>query len=137
MAGHNPNFMAAGNILPSIFVTQYTSGDNRVIAATLNSRISGVSGEDTRQVPIPSASTYHAISGDPVRVYGDGEQCLLKYGDSITRGARIKSDANGAGITIGTTGIAQNQGAIALESGEVNELHNVLVQPQLMPASAS
>jgi len=137
MAGHNPNWMAAGNILPSVFITPYTSGDNRVIQATLNSMVVGISHPDTRQAPIPSASTYHAISGDPVAAYGPGEQGLLSYGGSITRGARIKSDANGAGITIGTTGIAQNQGAIALESGSAAELHNVLVQPQLMPASAS
>jgi hypothetical protein len=127
MPTNNANFIADGNINPSTFVTQTgTSADNRVLAATANQKICGVAQEWTKAAPLSGASGIAAAAGDQITVYGQGDQCLLTYGATVTRGSLLKSDANGNAVVVtGTT--VQNYGARALESGVAGDLHQVQV----------
>lgn len=133
-----PNFIAGGNILPSRFVKPSTAADNTVLQATAGSvaegdRVIGVSQEGGREPPLPSVSTMYAgQAGDAMKVYGDTEVCLLTIGTGgCTRGDRLKSDANGKGLTASTTG--DHYGAIALSSASENELARVQVQIGVVP----
>lgn len=139
MAGTNPNYLAGGTIAPMVFVTPDASNDNRVTQAVHNSPIAGISSAATETAPLPSNSTNAATTGNPIRVYGEGEQCLLTYGATVTRGNRLKSDANGAGIPISGPGTLPRQqvGAIALESGIAGDIRNVQVRIYAELPSAS
>lgn len=137
MSGQNPAFRAGGDIYPSRFVTMDTTDDHQVIQATANSQIQGISQEWTRDAPISGASTLAAADQQPLTTYGQGDQCLLEYGDTVTRGDRLKADANGKGVPCATSGAVQNCGAIALESGSSGDIRRVQVQLDTLPATAS
>lgn len=134
-----PNYVAGGNILPSRFVKVSTAADNTVLQSTdgagsAGDRVCGVSQEGGREPPLPSVTTMYAgQAGDNILVYGNTQTCLLTIGSGgCTRGDRLKSDANGKGITASTAG--NNYGAIALRSALENELVEVEVQIGLVPA---
>ncbi|MGN6133110.1 MAG: hypothetical protein ACTHOU_01375, partial [Aureliella sp.] len=66
-----PSFLASGNIERSRFVK--ISGSHTVAACGAGDPAYGVSQRGVRETPLPGASTYAAISGDPLQVYGPGE----------------------------------------------------------------
>lgn len=137
MAGQNPAFRAGGDIYPARFVTFDTTDDHQVIQATANSQIQGISQDWTKAAPVSGASALAAADLDLLTVHGQGEQCLVEYGDTVTRGDRLKSDANGKAVPCATSGAVQNCGAIALESGSAGDLRRVQVQLDTLPATAS
>ena len=137
MSGQNPAYRAGGDIYPSRFVTFDTTDDHQVIQATANSQIQGVSQSWTKAAPVSGASALAAADLDPLTVHGHGELCLLELGGSVTRGDRLKADANGKGVTCATSGAVQNCGAIALESGSSGDLRRVQVLLDTLPATAS
>lgn len=137
MAGQNPAFRAGGDIYPSRFVMLDTTDDHQVIQATAGLRVQGISQEWTKAAPVSGASALAAADLDPITVYGEGQQCLLELGGSVTRGDRLKSDANGKGVACATSGPVQNAGAIALESGSSGDLRRVQVLIDTLPATAS
>lgn len=127
----SPNFIAGGNIRCSRFVKQSTAADNTVLEADAGERTIGISQEGGREPPLPSVTTmYAAQAGDNIHVYGDTEQCLLELGDTVVRGDRLKSDADGKGVPAATTDLF---GAIALTSGASGEKIRVQVQPGTEP----
>ncbi len=91
---------ASGNINPSRFVTK--SGAYTVAQATAGAVAIGISQEGSREAPLPGASSLAAVAGDPIRVYGDTENCLLEAGDVCANGALLKPDATGRGVTAAT-----------------------------------
>jgi hypothetical protein len=128
-----PCYVAGGNINPSRFVKVSTAADNTVLEADANEGVAGISGVGTKEPPgIDTLSGLLAQAGDNVQVFGDGEVCMLKLGSGgVTRGGYLKSDADGKGVAIATTGTtAQEIGAIALESGAADELVRVQVYRQ-------
>lgn len=127
-----PQLVANGNIPPSVFVKIDTSKNHAVLknAAATTPSI-GISGTSTKAPPgISGSSTNHAEQGDPCEVFSIGDICLLTLGGSVTRGDRLTSDANGAGVTAATT---NEYGAIALESGSSGELIRVQVSLGKLP----
>jgi|GEM_PF-1204648 len=125
-----PNLIAYGNIRPCRFVTVYTGADFAVLEGEANARIIGISQEGSNYPPLNdlSLTVYAAQNGDPVQIYGDGDTCLLELGDTVTRGGRIKSDADGCGVPILSTGTTIQQiGAVALQSGTVGQKIRVQV----------
>lgn len=136
---NTPNLMASGNIPVSSFVK--ISGQKKVAVAGANEAVIGISFQAGRYPPIPqqSGTNYAAISGDPVPVYGVGDQCHLLIGSGgVTAGDRIKSGASGEGIKVATTGTTQQEvGAIALETAVEGELCLVqVVKYSFYPALA-
>lgn len=139
-----PNYVAGGNIYPSRFVKASTAADFRVLQATANDRIAGISGIGTNYPPIVdpaiTVNGYHAVAGQNCRVHGENDECLLELGSGgVTRGGLLKSDADGKGVAVATSGTTkQFPGARALESGSEGDKIRVevLVDRNEYPALA-
>jgi hypothetical protein len=129
---------AGGDIRPARFVKLSTAADNTVLEADANEVTFGISSEATQDAPLPGASALAAAADDPLAIHPIGSVCLLEIGTGgVTRGAYIKSDADGKGVLAATTGAtAQSVGAVALESASENEFCRVLVLhlPKFYPA---
>jgi hypothetical protein len=131
-----PTFIADGNISPSVFVTLAGTGKNlKVVEATANSKIIGVSQEGTRRAPGTAADDgFAAIAGETLTVHLPGEICLLEADAAVVPGAYLESAADGQGLTAVTTAATVRQiGAIALEdasaAGEkIKVLVNIFTQ---------
>ena len=113
MAAYSPNFVANGTVNPSTFVRIDATDNNKVIAASANSQfLIGVAQEWSKNAPIPNATQEAADAGDPLKVYGVGDICLLQATTAgWTAGDRLTSDANGNGVTASSTNY---YGAVAL-----------------------
>ncbi len=126
-----PRLVAGGDIRPCRFVKMSTAADDRGLECDANELPIGISYENGKYPPLNDLVTTnnHAAAGDPIGLYGDGDQCLLELGSGgATRGGRLKSDADGKGVAIATTGTTiQNYGAIALESGSEGEKIRVFI----------
>lgn len=128
MALSTRNVVAGGNILPYHFVKLSTSANNTVVVAGSNDIVFGVSKVGQKYAPTAANTNYYAAeSGDGIEVYGPGETCMLVAGTGgWTAGDFLKSDTNGAGVTITATGTtAQNIGARALETVSAGEYGRV------------
>lgn len=126
----SPNYMANGNILPSVFVKADTTADNKVVEATAGSEIRGVSHEGTRNPPGTALDdTYCAIAGEPVRVYGIGETCWVTCGGTVAAGDHLKATTNGKAITASTGNLC---GGYALTAGTSGALIRCVVLPHTM-----
>ena len=128
---NTPQLVATGNIRPCRFVKMDTGEDNSGAEADANEVTLGISEEGTEAAPIPSQTTqYHASDGTPIGLYSAGDICLLKAGSGgWTRGDRLKSDADGQGVTIASSGTTvQNIGAIGLESAAEGAFGRVQVR---------
>lgn len=121
------SFMANGNIRPSRFVKQDTTANFKVLEADANERTIGVSNEATREAPISGSSTYAAIAGQELGVYGPGDECYLEIGSGgCVAGDLLTPDADGKGV-INTTD-KRWYGARALETASENEFAKVLIE---------
>lgn len=131
MRSTTPSLVAGGDIYPCRFVKISSAANYKGLQATANDVLIGVSHEGTNYPPLSdqSVSTKHAKSGQPIGMYGEGDECLLEIGDTVVRGNRLKADTNGKGVPILTTGTTiQNVGAIAQESGSSGERIRVQVR---------
>lgn len=136
----NPPMAAGGDIRPCRFVKISTAADNTYLEADANEEVYAISTNATQDAPIPNADGDAAEAGDQVHVNPPGSVCDLEIGSGgVTRGAWIKSDADGKGVLAATTGTtAQNYGAKALESASEGEFAKVIVWPvpKVYPALA-
>lgn len=122
------SYKARGTINPSRFVVASGEQDSCVNQAGANSVVVGISQEWNQDAPIPGAGTDAATSGELVKVYDINETCWLELGATVARGDRLKSDANGQGTPIATTGTTPQQiGARALQAGTSGQLVRVQV----------
>src|SRR5574343_445893 len=118
-----PNLIAgSGGIYPSRFVQLDSSNDFTVIQATAGSQILGVSQEGTNYAPLSnlSVSGYAAAEGENIKIYGDGDICLVQCAEAVTRGDLLESDGNGKAAPVDGSG-QEYIGGIALQSGSTNE----------------
>lgn len=119
------SLVAAGDIGKSRFVTLDTSNDFRVDESNANEMPFGISQEFANDAPsTASASSEAATSGETIGIYGQGEECFLECGTTITRGDILRPDADGKALV---TAAGQKYGAFALESGTSSELIRVVV----------
>ena len=123
---------AAANIQPSVFITMDgVSADYTVKPAVTGDFPYGISGDYSKNAPIPNVSTTnHAETGDPVASlteHGDCENStmLLAITGTVTRGDRLMPDGTGNGTAIKCTA-GMWYGAIAEESGVSGELIRVM-----------
>jgi hypothetical protein len=122
--------VAGGTIRPSRFVKASTAADNAILEADANEMIVGACAEHTRDAPIEDASGNAAVSGDSVTYYPEGNRCLITVGSGgVTRGAEVKSDADGQAVLAATTGATKQWVAgIAEESASEGELAHILLK---------
>jgi hypothetical protein len=142
MAARTPRFIAGGNINPASFVKIDTTVGNNffVVQATADTdKIIGIAQQGTYQPPgVTGSDGLAAHSGQPVQVYGLGEETLLQIAGTVTQGDLLKTNASGFGLSasITVTGTAVKWvGAIALESGVSGDWIRVLVLPQALPGT--
>jgi hypothetical protein len=131
MAIGSPHLMANGDIRPARFVElQRAAPIAKAIEANANERIIGISMNATNKAPIPDiSSTLAASAGQSLRLYIEGEECLLELGGTVNAASFIKSDADGKGVAALTTGtVLQEIGAVALEDGVSGEFIRVKIQ---------
>lgn len=114
MSLENPTFQASGNISPSRFVAGVSGITARVFQATATDAPVGISQQGLRRYD----STYAAATGEPLRVYGPGEEAMLELGGTVSAFDWLAPDADGKGVkvTLNTTAI-QYPGAQALMNG--------------------
>ena len=116
--GQQRSFVANGDIEPSRFVT--IAGELRVAQSAGGERIIGISQDHQKDPPIKNASTLAAEAGDPILVFGEGEDCHLEVGETVSAGDALKPNASGQGIVIDDTP-ADASGAVALQNGVSGE----------------
>jgi hypothetical protein len=113
IAGHTPNFTAAGTILPFSCVKAGTTDPFRVQVATLEDEVVlGITDGSTRAFD----STNHAVAGDPV-VLQNSEFVQLRAGGTIAVGDGLRPTTNGAVIV--ATARIQFVACDAAVSGEI------------------
>lgn len=127
-----PSMNVGGDIRPCRFVKQSTAADNTLLEADANEEIFGIATEAAAAAPIPNADGDAGNTDAPqMHYYPPGRECLLELGSGgVTRGGWLKSDNEGCGVAVATTGTtAQFYGAKALESGSAGEFVRVLCWP--------
>lgn len=104
MANTPPNLRASGTIRACRIVK--VSGNYTGAEADANELPIGITWQDGKYPPLNDlvSSNPHAESGDPIRLYGDGDICLVELGDTVVANGRVKSDADGKAVPIATTG---------------------------------
>lgn len=128
MPNTSPHLIAGGTIRASRFIK--LTGAFIASEADANEKVIGISGIGTNNAPIPSVSTaYHATENQQVFCHGEGDEALLEAGSGgWTAGDYLKSDADGKGVSIATTGTTQQEiGAIALQTVAAGEFGRVQV----------
>jgi hypothetical protein len=127
IAGHTPNFTAAGTILPFSCVKAGTTDPFRVQVATLEDEVVlGITDGSTRAFD----STNHAVAGDPV-VLQNSEFVQLRAGGTIAVGDGLRPTTNGAVIV--ATARIQFVACDAAVSGEIFWAQRVgAVEPALI-----
>lgn len=108
---------SSGTIAPSSFVTIDPAFDEQVKQSVVGDSPCGVMWEAQKGTPgLPgSDTTVAAQSGDyGFRVVGQGNDCLLQLGGTVSPGNSIKPDGNGFGIS---GAVNDNCGAVALQAG--------------------
>lgn len=103
MQSSQPSYIAGEDIGPSLFVFPTNSTDNTVEVAGAGVQACGVSGEYTREAPIPGITPLHAATGEPCQVYGLGDVCEVIAGGAIDAGDFLKPDAAGEAIAAVST----------------------------------
>jgi len=136
MANTPPRLVASGNIYPSRFVK--ISGENQCAQCGAGDEPIGISMEGTNYPPIDdphvTVAGYAAVSGESLRIYGDGdESVLITAGAAFSAGAHLKADTDGKGIA--TTAATDASGAVALQAATAKD-QLVPVQVQINPAAA-
>lgn len=132
MASEAQKYTAGGTIRPSRFVKLNTSADFTVDEADANERIIGISQTGTRDAPgVTGAGTDAASAEEEVMVFHPGQVAPLEAGSGgWSAGDMLKSDADGKGVIVATTGQARQWvGAIAEEAAAEGEIASVRIWP--------
>lgn len=154
MAAVATRYLATGNVNPAVVVCPDTTKNFHVKAApgagacTTNAAIlankpEGISQEGTWYPPgVLGSDGFAAHDGQPLTVFGEGEECLLTVNSStgITAGDDLTFDSSGNAVTIAYTydaAYTANVGiwkvAKALETANASEKARVMVQIQFLP----
>lgn len=139
---YNPAFIAGGDIFPARFVR--ITGEFAVSQCSASTQsIIGVSQEGTFSPPNLATllggteSGLAASAGQTLKVFGLGDVCMIEAGTGgITAGTKVKSDANGKAINIGTAAGTFNVGGTALQTVNAGEKCLIQVNPHVVVISA-
>lgn len=121
---------AGGNVAPNRYVTQDTTADYQVLQSTAGQQIAGVAMGGSRY---PSGfgsldDGFVAILGENLRYYTAPDKGVpLELGGTVVAGDRLKSDANGKGVT--TTTDRDEYGSVARAAGASGDIIPVDLVP--------
>lgn len=123
----NMQLKASGTIRTSRFIKHDTTENASALEADAAEVTIGISSEGAQDAPIPGASANAAEDGDSFMYHPQGQEALLELGTGgCTAGDRLKSDADGKGVT--TTTDTDWYGALAYETAVAGDKARVLVQ---------
>lgn len=127
-----PIYKAGGTIRRARFVQVDTTNDYTAIEADANDIILGIATDSGRAAAIPAETAdppEAAQDGEPVEIAFAGDFALLEIGSGgCTAGDLLKSDADGKGVGIASSGTTIQQiGARALADAADGELVEVQV----------
>lgn len=139
---YNPSFIAGGDIFPARFVRITGEFTIQQCSASTQSII-GVSQEGTFAPPnlatlLGGTESKLAASvvngtGQSLKVFGLGDVCMIVAGTGgVTAGNKVKSDADGKAINIGTTTGTYNVGGTALNTVVAGEKVLIQVNPHVV-----
>jgi len=129
MPAQAPNFIAKGDIGPSLFVKQ--SGDHGVVICDTGDEAIGVSHEGTREAPVTGVTPLTAKEGEAIMVYTDTWTCEIIAGDTITAGQKLKPDSTGRAVPAVATNVYS---AIAKAGATVGQKCKCIVTVGRLPA---
>lgn len=121
------SFRAGGTIAPCRFLAADSSADEQVVQATVEGQPAlGISQEGMKTAPglTGSDNTVAAVAGDQLRVFGQGCDCLLELGGTVSAGDEIMTTTAGKG-ELATSGYYVN--AIALQAGTNGKKIRVMI----------
>jgi hypothetical protein len=135
---YNPAFIAGGDIKPARFVR--ITGEFTISQCSASTQsIIGVSQEGTFSPPNLATllggteSGLAASSGQTLKVFGLGDVCMIFAGTGgVTAGTKVKSDADGKAINIGTVAGIYNVGGTALNTVAAGEKVLIQVNPHVV-----
>jgi len=133
MPSTSPRLVAGGDISPSRFV-KLSGDDTGIQAVAAADDVIGISMEGTNKAPKSDdvSTPLAATLGQYLKLYGDGDECLITSGAAFSAGDRLTSDATARGITATA---ANASGAIALQTAQgADELVRVQVNIDRAPA---
>lgn len=141
MAANGPQYFATSNVPVSVFLTPDTAKPfhAKVVGTAKTQEIIGVSDDATYDPPGVNGSTaYAATDGKPLKVFSDGDICLVTVGSGagVTAGDLLRSDGSGNAVTVvGTvSGTALLYvGGVALETANASELVRIVVRLLVLP----
>jgi len=125
---NTPTFKAGANINPAVFCKLDTTAAYQIVQAGAGELAPFISQRGSKYAPgLSGSTTLVAESGDTgVQVFGQGEVTFLTAGSGgFVQGDKLKSDANGFGITTVTAADIYN--AIALETAASGQVGSVLI----------
>ena len=122
--GANISVVAGGDINPARFVKVSTAADFRVLEANAGESVIGISQLASRAVPQGDNSTLAASAGESLGVFGQGQECYLTLGTTVTAGVLLASDNSGCGVVAADDDWVGGQ---ALQSGVAGDLIRVIV----------
>lgn len=158
---HTPqNFVANGNIFPATFVkidptdSPQGSGGFKCVAAGAAAAPIGIAQAGSNYPPVndPALTVgdatygpYAAVAGQSIRVYGEGEVCLVRLAAACVPGDYLKPVDAVSGppaypvgsatpvVATGSTGARQPYGARAIQGGSAGELVQCVVECGVFP----
>lgn len=149
MAAVAPRFLATGNINTSCVVEADTTKPFHVQGSVSNTSAHkplGIAQEGSYYPPgVNSLDSFAAHDGQPINVFGEGEECLMKVasGAGVTAGDDLTWDSTANGGYAKTIAYTYSAAystsagiwkvARALETAAAGELVRVLVQIQFLP----
>lgn len=125
---------ASGTIRPCRFVK--VSGAMTGAECDANELAIGITRPGTDYPPINDSSRVTvsgnaAIDGDPISMLTPGDVGLVELGGTVAAGGWIKSDADGKGVAVATTGTTiQYANAQALEGGDSGHFVQAMLWPR-------
>jgi hypothetical protein len=143
MPAETPGYLAAGDIYPARIVKPYlAAGSNPFKVVQADAATDTPLGVSDNRVKVMAGmvgitAPYKAAeSGDPILVFGSGEQCVVEAGAAFTGGDYLISDSEGRAIPLDRAATTGVQGFVgrALETATASgQIKRCLVQPGLFP----
>lgn len=127
---NSPSHYLAGGTIRTARAVKITAA-HTVSESDANEKSVGISQEGSNYPPLSDlvSTNNAAVAGEQLKVYGPGEECLITAGDTIAAGDRLKSDADGKGVPVASTGTTlQEYFAVALDAGSADELVRCFVE---------
>jgi len=117
----NECYYAAGNILPSTFVTILPNG--QVQQSQSGDWALGVSASYAESI----YTNYAAQTGSTINIYGSAQECWIRVASTVLPNQFLKPAGDGSGYAVPVSNYSDYKSAFALQGGSAGDLIRVRV----------